>query len=289
MTPFVFGPAPATTVRQLTFGALTAGGSWQMSLAHDRPEHLLIWMTRGQGLALLDGARRGIGVHNAIFVPARSLFSIDPGRQGFAQAVILPEATGLSLPRTVQHLRIRDASAQSELTAYIEAMAREQSAERSLTQSALHAYAELICIWLRRNIEVAPEVTGTKRAARTLMRAYSARITTRFASGAAMQDHAEALGVTPTHLTRVCRAETGRTAAALLTERILHAARTMLVQTDMSAKDIARHLGFGSAAYFTRFIQQHTGRTPTMLRRGVSVPLDPALPRKFPFQSKSDI
>ena len=88
-----------------------------------------------------------------------------------------------------------------------------------------------------------------------------------FASGASMAEHAAALGVTPTHLTRVCRTETGRTAAALLTERLVHAAHSLLAGTDAPAQDIARHLGFGSAAYFTRFMQQHTGAAPTALRR----------------------
>ena len=82
-----------------------------------------------------------------------------------------------------------------------------------------------------------------------------------------MAAHAQALDVTPTHLTRVCRAETGKTAATLLTERQLHASRNLLAATDVAVQDIARHLGFGSAAYFTRFIQQHFGQTPSALRR----------------------
>jgi AraC family transcriptional activator of pobA len=32
-------------------------------------------------------------------------------------------------------------------------------------------------------------------------------------------------------------------------------------------RDIAATLGFGSAAYFTRFITQHTGETPSRLRK----------------------
>jgi AraC family transcriptional activator of pobA len=32
-------------------------------------------------------------------------------------------------------------------------------------------------------------------------------------------------------------------------------------------RDIASLLGFGSAAYFTRFITQHTGETPSSLRK----------------------
>ena len=78
--------------------------------------------------------------------------------------------------------------------------------------------------------------------------------------------YSDELGVTPTHLTRALKAATGKTASDVLTERVLHAARCLLEETKQPAKDIARHLGFGSAAYFTRFIQQHTGQTPSQLR-----------------------
>jgi len=132
----------------------------------------------------------------------------------------------------------------------------------------MSAYAELAAIWIWRQMAAptSDPVIG-ESASRRLSRAYGARLVNAFDSGASMADHAAALGVTPTHLTRVCRAETGKTAAALLTERLLHAARTELLGSDVPVQDIARNLGFGSAAYFTRFIQQHTGRAPTALRR----------------------
>lgn len=56
------------------------------------------------------------------------------------------------------------------------------------------------------------------------------------------------------------------TAADLLTGRLLHEARRLLSDTNVPAQDIARHLGFGSAAYFSRFIQKHTGKPPSAHR-----------------------
>ena len=82
-----------------------------------------------------------------------------------------------------------------------------------------------------------------------------------------MADYAETLDVTPTHLTRAVKSATGKTAADLVTERVLHEARVLLSETQQPARQIAAYLGFGSAAYFTRFIQQHTGLTPSKLRK----------------------
>ena len=81
-----------------------------------------------------------------------------------------------------------------------------------------------------------------------------------------MAEYAAELGVTPTHLTRAVKAATGKTAADILTERVVFAARSLLAETRQPARQIARHLGFGSAAYFTRYLQQHTGASPSQLR-----------------------
>ena len=262
-----FDPTDSSRVRLATLAQLAQAGAWQLELAHDRPEHLLIWITRGQGLALLDGSRRGIGTHNALFIPARHLMALDLGRQSYGQALVIPHALGLTLPEVPLHLRIRDVTAQTELTALFEVLGREQNAARPLCQSAMACYAELATIWLRRQMTAGTLPETRQTAARKLSRAYSRRLVQNFANGESMADFAAALGVTPTHLTRVCRAETGKTAAALLTERTTHAARHLLGSTTVAVQDVARHLGFGSAAYFTRFVQQQTGKSPSALRR----------------------
>ena len=262
-----FASPESTEIRLSTLGYLTQGGSWKLDLAHDRAEHLLIWITRGQGVALLDGARTGLGIHNAIFVPARHLMALDMGRQGFAQALIVPPGIGLTFPNTVQHLRIRDARAQADLTLLLESLAREQSDLRLLNQSAMAAYAYLAEIWLRRQIAEFAPPAAPDTDERRLSRAYFARLVSHFATGATLADHARALDVTSTELTRVCCAETGKSAAALLTERLLHASRQLLSETEMPVPDIAQQLGFKDVAHFARFIQHHTNQTPVALRR----------------------
>lgn len=237
-----------------------------MQLCHDLPDHLLIWITRGQGLLQLDGQRRGLGAHNAVFIPARSLFTIDMGRQGFGQAVVIPDGTPLRLPQMPRHLRIRDVQAQTELTGLIEAAQREQQTTRALSNDALEAHTALMSVWLRRQIMQDEHVPDRRSAGARLSARFCQLVSERFATGAPMATYADALGVTPTHLTRAVKAATGKTAADILTERVLYEARTLLGSSDHSAQSIARHLGFGSAAYFTRFIQHHTGMTPSKLR-----------------------
>mgnify|MGYP003624909239 CR=1 FL=1 len=250
-----------------TLAQLSRGQEWRVQLCHDCPAHLLIWITRGQGLLQLDGQRRGLGAHNAIFIPAHALFSIDIGRQGIGHAVVIPEGTSLRLPQMPRHLRIRDVQVQTELTGLVEAAQREQQAKRSLSHDAIEGYAALMSVWLRRQIMPDEHIPPKRNAGARLSARFCQMVSDRFSTGAPMAAYAQSLDVTPTHLTRAVKSATGKTAADILTERVVHEARDLLTTTEHSAQDIARHLGFGSAAYFTRYIQQHTGQLPSKLRK----------------------
>jgi transcriptional regulator GlxA family with amidase domain len=48
---------------------------------------------------------------------------------------------------------------------------------------------------------------------------------------------------------------------------LLQMALTMLNQADISVKEIGIKLGYSSAASFSRFIQQSTGKSPSQLRK----------------------
>lgn len=262
-----FDPTPAEEIRVSPLSRLTQDGAWRTELAHDRAEHLLIWVTRGQGRVMMDGYQRGFGGHSAFFIPARSLWSAEFGRQCLGQAMVVPVSAPVAMPDDPMHLRVSDARDQARLNSLLEAMVQEQSGHPALWRRALQAYSELISIQLRRLPPTGPLPPERPSAARRLAQAYCRRVSDYYDARTTMADHAAALNVTPTHLTRVCKSETGKTAATLLTERQLHAARDLLVSSQMTMREIADRIGFGSAAYFTRFITQHTGKTPSFLRK----------------------
>ena len=257
---------PVTEIQTQTLAQLSAGQDWRLTLAHDRDHHLLIWITRGQGRLLLDGQRRGISPHNALWIPARSLFALELGYQCLGHAVLIPKDSDESLPETPRQLRIRDGAAQSEIATLIEQIQREVQQARPLHQDALKAQVALMSVWLRRQIMAEAHTAPRPKAGDRLSARFCALVTQGAPKGTSMAEHAAALGVTPTHLTRAVKAATGKSAADLLTERSCHAARRLLAETNHTAAEIAATLGFGSAAYFTRFMQQHSGLPPSKLR-----------------------
>ena len=109
------------------------------------------------------------------------------------------------------------------------------------------------------------EVLPASKSAQLLSR-FAALLAQGFNAQLGVSDYAARLDVTPTHLTRICREITGRTALALINEVLMAEARRRLVDTDDSAAKIARDLGYSSPAYFTRAFGQETGTTPTGYR-----------------------
>jgi len=251
----------------MTIAQWTGAGTWRAELPHSSPRHALVWITRGQGRCLVEGVLRGVGVHTALCIPAGTLFALQMGKQGFGSVCTVPAGGPVLMPDEPMVLRIRDVRPQAELTAILEMMQREQNSNRAFADEALDAHASLLTVWLRRAIIDDGEERLEMTAAHRLTMAYAALVERDYATGKPMSAYAAALGVTPTHLTRACRASAGMTASDLLTRRVVHAARELLETGDHPANRIASVLGFRSAAYFSRFVLHHTGHSPTALRR----------------------
>ena len=264
-------PEQATTVSQLRLVAiprLAAGGRWRVEAMRSLSEPMLLWFTRGQGRITVAGVTRGYGPNNAIFIPAGTMHGFEVGQHVFGTAVFFGRDTDLTLPDKVQHLRIRENSAQVELNLILDSIGREQNSDKPAHDRATRHYLGLLSVWLERQVvSHPPEDLPHPESARKLASRFTQLLERDFRSGHGVAEYAAALGVTPTHLSRVCRTTTGRSAKAILSDRVLFEARRMLSDTRTPVQEIAQGLGFTSAAYFTRAFQHHTGSTPTDFRR----------------------
>ncbi|WBO83826.1 helix-turn-helix domain-containing protein [Hymenobacter yonginensis] len=80
--------------------------------------------------------------------------------------------------------------------------------------------------------------------------------------------YADRLHVSPNHLHDMVRAHTGRSAGAVVQALLVRTATAYLVGTAVPVAEVARLLGFASAAYFARFFRRHTGQSPSAVRAG---------------------
>lgn len=96
-----------------------------------------------------------------------------------------------------------------------------------------------------------------------------------------LADFARDLGVSPRHLSRICRAATGQSAQDHADTMVMREACRLLVYTRMSVQQVAWHLGFDDPSYFTRAFRRRTGLSPRGYRArfdGGAAPLPEAAP-----------
>jgi len=264
MTDIATANSPFRVVPLPRFGR---GGRWRTEAMRSYSQPVLIWFTRGQGRITLAGATRGYGAHNAIFLPPDTMHGFEMSGQVFGSVVYFPKEYDQSLPREPLHLRFREAQQQAELTSLVENLQRETVSDLVGRDRALLNYGGLLAVWLERQAVSQPEAELNPDTARRMAAAYVALVERDFHTGKSVNEYAADLGVTPTHLSRVCNNACGRPASVLLADRVFFEARLKLLETPMPVKTIARELGFGSAAYFTRAFQKNTGQTPTCFRK----------------------
>lgn len=80
--------------------------------------------------------------------------------------------------------------------------------------------------------------------------------------------YARQLRITVGHLNQLARRHLGRTAGALIRERLILEARRELAHSDATTAEIAYGLGFKDPAYFARFFRRSVGVPPTAFRSG---------------------
>lgn len=252
-------------------------GRWRTEAMRSHATPRLLFIAKGQGRITIAGLTSGYGSNNLIFIPAHTMYGFEVGPTVFGQILSIPGAMASEWPDEPVHLRLRDVSAQKELMSMLDGLERELKSDKSAHQRAAHYHLGLLSIFFERQLDMQPAEAGDLRAdssSARLVAAYSDLIERDYRSDRRVADYAADLGVTPTHLTRCCKQTCGKSALELLSDRIHYEACILLRDTRRPVQDIARDLGFHSAAYFSRAFQAKAGKTPTSFRKtGAGIPL----------------
>ncbi|MDC0115889.1 AraC family transcriptional regulator [Octadecabacter sp.] len=262
---------PAQNHLTLTAIAQNAGqDKWRTEAMRSHSSSRLIFVARGQGRITIAGLTSGFGPNNLIYIPAGNMYGYEAGPTVFGLMLTIPTAMDSEWPAEPVHLRLRDVIAQRELTTHLDALEREMKSDQSGHERAALYQLGLLAIYFERQMTQTSDETTRSRADSAparLVAAYTDLIERDFHTHTGVAGYAAKLGVTPTHLARCCRETCGKTALALLNDRVLYEARLMLRDTNDPVQKIAAELGFGSPAYFARAFQTQTGLTPSKFRK----------------------
>jgi len=81
------------------------------------------------------------------------------------------------------------------------------------------------------------------------------------------QDIAKKMNLHPNYLNAVIKSKTGRTVYDWISKRTLSVAKSLLLNTNYSSKEIAYQLGFSEPTHFSRFFKKNTRLSPNTFRK----------------------
>lgn len=83
--------------------------------------------------------------------------------------------------------------------------------------------------------------------------------------------YADLVHVSPNHLNKVVKQETGKSASEVINELCILEAKVLLTQTSLEINEIALELGFEDISYFSRFFKKHCQISPSNYRKKIDL------------------
>jgi AraC family transcriptional activator of pobA len=253
--------------------------NWTIRPHRHRGLHQFFWIAKGSVVVTSDTSQRALRAPALIMNAPMSVhgFEWETESDGYVITVPtvslennLPPQTGLlgRLDRSLflQYSSERASAAMAEsLFAAIDDEYRRREEGRA---QALLCQAGLLALSVIRAAERRQKsVSGSSPSGVTMGRRFVELVESHYRKHRPLSFYANRLGVSVTHLGRVCRDQFGISSQSILHDRLILEAKRSLAYTSASVVDIASDLGFRDAAYFSKFFASQVGDTPSAFRR----------------------
>ncbi len=247
---------------------------WRLKAHRHARLHQVLFLTSGQGEAVIDGATHAIPASSFVNIPRGVVHGYDfaPGTCGWVVTLTsdlldhcLLDGEGVRAPLEcpmVLPLPI-------ELKNLAEHLFDEYHRQSFARAQILRALAGALTALVARAIHSADSANHPV-AENPLFGRFQEMIERDFRKRQPLADYARALAISPTHLNRISHQAVGQSASQLINERMLREARRMLIYTNLTAAQIAYDLGFSDPAHFSRVFAKGTGVPPKLFRQRIT-------------------
>jgi AraC family transcriptional regulator, transcriptional activator of pobA len=191
-------------------------------------------------------------------------FSPDFVSEFFRDALFLYRLGYFHWPGRAPALRLTPAKS-TALRRRLDRMAREVVKLRPDSVHVLRAMLYEVLLLLSRQFRGEQDLDAPPPFAGLVFRFLMA-VEEHFRSVHRVADYAQELAVSPGYLNARVQQSLGRSAGAIVRERLIVEARRLLRYSDLSLAQIGSGLGFIDPSYFTRFVKRETGSIPSTLR-----------------------
>ncbi|MAM60696.1 helix-turn-helix domain-containing protein [Maritimibacter sp. UBA3975] len=245
---------------------------WELTPHRHGRLHQFLMLHRGHARGRFDDVEVDLSDNTVVNVPTGCVhsYSFEPGTQGWVVTVAsevldewLAEGEGLRpvLSRPAQvpgNMDIRDT-----ITTIFDEFETRDFGRAHVLRARIALLAGLVA---RAIADQAPAAASPDT---TLQRRFEALVEAHFVEHLGVADYAGQLAVTPTHLSRVMRAATGRPASGVIQDRVIREARRNLAYSNLSVSEVAYALGYQDPSHFSRVFSRATGLSPRAFRQQI--------------------
>jgi AraC family transcriptional regulator, transcriptional activator of pobA len=257
-----------------TIAARSILHDWHIAPHRHARLHQFLLIESGGGKARIEERSFALAPMRIVNVPVGDVhgYSFVRGTRGWALTVAAEVLDQVMLPSEGLRRVLSDARVvrgTTEMRATLKQIFAEFDGRRFARTHVLRAHTAILVGLVAREMATRQAMSDS-RSGIELFERFEALLEKNYLRHWTVSQYAAALSITPTHLSRVTRAATGRAASHLIAERIVREARRNLVYTNLPVSAIAYALGFDDPAYFSRVFSESTGLAPRRFREKVS-------------------
>lgn len=155
---------------------------------------------------------------------------------------------------------------QAMIRSLLEGIGEEFKHEATRSLSVLRAYLHILLTKLNRlYLADCPDKYSAKTS--SLVRQFRQLVAEHFLTEQAVQDYANRIGISSSHLTDTVKAVTGFTPGQLIRQKLALEAKRLLAHSNATVAEIGYRLNFDDASYFGRFFKREVGMSPAAFRQ----------------------
>lgn len=239
----------------------------------------LLYVEEKGGLTFFDGHQAAFEAPCFVVIPSETVhgFTFEPGIDGYV--ITIPQEqveASLSLVRGTDLSIIHkgavipggeDKAVLNHLKMLFETVSFESRyAERYEENASIQLVGSILILISRLRTAQKSEAFSPASRKTDLLERFRTLVNKSSTSSLSVNNYAEQLGITPSHLRRICQELIGQSPLSVVNKRLIIVAQRELAYSTMSVQQIAFMLGFDDSAYFSRFFKKQTGKTPSNFR-----------------------
>jgi AraC family transcriptional activator of pobA len=243
---------------------------WELAPHRHARLHQVLLVEKGGGSVTLDGKSHALSQGSLVNVPPDHVhsFRFEKDTRGWVTTLADELMDELLVGVGTQRSEVNQATVlQSDafIAKTVQQIWLEFSSQEKARALMLRGLSGVLLAWVARQLAAA-SISDAQANDSVLVQRFKALIEQNFASHWKVSQYAKALSISPTHLSRLTRANNGQSALHMIEARLMREARRNLAYTNLSISSIAYALGFSDPAYFSRVFTRDAGISPKAFR-----------------------